>query len=108
MNKPSTQNAAGVARRISRLLKEAGYSKFDAKYSPYGYDKDSEGFSVSRAGYLALVTVNWTSTNQRPNDRTRAFKREKEAEMKAYLETLGYVFTTEGIIGIQCEENGAL
>lgn len=108
MNKPSTQNAAGVARRISRLLREAGFPKFDAKYSPYGYDKDSEGFSVSRAGYLALVTVNWTSTNQYPDSGSRAAKHNHELNMRRYLETLGYIFTTKGIIGIQCEDNGAL
>jgi hypothetical protein len=106
--RPSTQNAAGVARRVSRLLKEAGFQKFDAKYSPYGYDKDSEGFSVSRAGYLPLVTIHWSSTNQYHSEATLAFKRQKERQMKHYLESKGYTFTTEGIIGIQCEESGAL
>lgn len=75
-------NSGGWARRISYLLRKGGFAKRVAGAS---------GFYVSVVGVSNKITVCWLCANSYWNEANRAEIKAKEAEMRAYLESVGLI-----------------
>ena len=114
MDKPGTcpniEFADVTARIISRKLKQAGFARFSAKYSVYGYDKQCEGFGVSRLGYSNRISIRWTTTDQysHHNEAYKARRKLKRQEIGDFLKQCGYdIEITDHTMYVYCQSSGA-
>ncbi len=93
------RSAAGIARHLSRILRENGFQKANTK-DKYSW---SEGYFVHRVGYSGTVHVDYYVKDSLREE--TAASTLKVAQMREVLFELGYISNHPRAIYIECRES---